>query len=233
MTHARSLALATLIALSPAIAFAKAESRSASGFQNIALGVPANLELRQGGTEGVSISGDDEIVARVETVVEGGTLKIRWLGDRSPSGNVKKVDIVVNARTVEALTVGGSGRIHAVHLAARNLRATIGGAGDIAIDQLEAESARATIAGSGHLQAAGRADSLDATLSGSGRLAAGKLATLQSRITIQGSAQATVWAKESLNATIAGSGEVMYYGKPQVKQTVAGSGSIRSGGDAP
>src|SRR3954468_9318590 len=56
----------------------RTELRSAGGFHGIALGVDAILEIRQGATEGLSITGDDNILALVETVVDDGVLKIRW-----------------------------------------------------------------------------------------------------------------------------------------------------------
>jgi len=49
---------------------------------------------------------------------------------------------------------------------------------------------------------------------------------------VQGSADAIVWATESLTATIAGSGDVRYYGKPQVTKTVAGTGRVHRARDA-
>jgi hypothetical protein len=70
------------------------------------------------------------------------------------------------------------------------------------------------------------------TIAGSGQVWAARLESRRARITLQGSGQATVWAKDDLNATIAGSGRIAYYGKPQLSQTIAGSGSVRYAGGA-
>src|SRR3954464_9673522 len=56
----------------------RTETRSAAGFQGVALGVDAALEIRQGPTEGLTITGDDNIVPLVETVVDHGVLQVRW-----------------------------------------------------------------------------------------------------------------------------------------------------------
>ena len=69
-------------------------------------------------------------------------------------------------------------------------------------------------------------------MAGSGEVTAPKLESRRAKVTLQGSSQATVWAKETLNATVAGSGQVKYYGKPQVSRTIAGSGSVRQVGGA-
>ena len=210
----------------------KTEARPATAFHAIALDVHARLELRQGDGESLSITGDDNIVPLIETVVESGTLKIRWAGNANYSTNYKALDIVVSARNIDSLTVGGSGQIHAAQLKTDKLHATVGGSGKIVLDTLDAASVSGTIGGSGDIIAAGRTKALDVTVAGSGKLSAGKLECREARITMQGSGQAIVWATESLNATVAGSGTVRYYGKPQLRQTIAGSGSVRSAGDA-
>ena len=210
----------------------KTETRAASGFHAIAVGVDARLDIRQGNVESLAITGDDNILPLVETVVENGVLKIRWArGDFSTS--YKTLSIVVDVKTLDAVALGGSGSVHADKLAVPALTAKLGGSGDIAIDRLDAKSATITIGGSGRVTVAGRTDTLQATLAGTGDLAAGKLEVLRVQATIQGSAHAAVWAKETLQVTLAGSGDVAYYGSPQVRQTIAGSGSIRKAGDAP
>ena len=234
-----ALVLAIQVALLPAHAdaqpsnapgAARTETRNVGGFHRVVLGVPARLELRQGSDEGLSIAGDANVVALVETVVENGALQIRWVRQGITSN--KTLEIVVNAKSIDGLTVGGSGQIHAERLKTANLRAIVGGSGEIIFDNLDADSVNATIGGSGRLTAAGRADALDVTVAGSGEVTAPKLESRRAKVTLQGSSQATVWAKETLNATVAGSGQVKYYGKPQVSRTIAGSGSVRQVGGA-
>jgi hypothetical protein len=207
---------------------ARTETRDVGSFHAIVLGVPARLMLRQGGNESLSISGDDNIVPLVESVVEDGTLKIRWVRKGNYSTSYKSLLIVVDARSIDGLTIRGSGQIDAERLKAGDLRTTIEGSGAIALDSLEAQSVNAAIHGNGRVTAAGHADSLDLTIAGSGEVLMAKLESRRARVTLQGSGRVIVSAKENLDATIAGSGEVKYYGKPQLNQTVAGSGSIRS-----
>ncbi len=233
--------LTSLTALSPGAAaeetvrgsgVARTETREIAGFHGIALDVPANLTLRQGAREGVSITSDDNVVPLVETVVENGTLRIRWARRGGYTVDFKSIDIVVDARTVDALAVRGSGRIRAAGLKAGELQASVDGSGRIVFQTLDADSLEVAIRGNGRFAAAGRADSLEAALAGSGELEAAKLESKRARVTLKGSAHATVWAHDALSATVAGSGEVRYYGTPRVSQTVAGSGRIRAAADA-
>jgi hypothetical protein len=209
---------------------AKTETRSVSGFHHVALGVPASLEIRQGTSEGITITGDDNVLPLVETKVTKGVLEIRWK-ERNMDVRFKKLEIVVDAKAVDSLTLGGSGSIHAATLSSRALMATIGGSGSIAVDKLDADALKATIGGSGQLTAAGRADKLDATLAGSGRLAASGLQSTDARLALEGSPEASVRVRDALTVTIAGSGSVAYYGKPKVTQTIMGSGSVRNAGE--
>ena len=210
----------------------KTETRNVSDFRGLSLGIDARVELRQGDTEGLTIVGDDNIVPLVETVVEKGVLKIRWPADKHFSLTYKKLDIVVNVKAIDGIRLGGSGYIHAARLKTGNLRASLAGSGDILLDALDADTLQGSIAGSGTLKVAGRADTVEFTLAGSGDFVAPKLESRHVSVSVQGSADAIVWATESLTATIAGSGDVKYYGKPQVTKTVAGSGSVHRAHDA-
>lgn len=238
------LLLAALLTLLPPIAVAagapevvgsgvaRTETRNLSGFHGLTLSIEARLELNQDGSEGLTITGDDNIVPLVETVVEDDTLNIRWKrGIRSTS--YKDLAIVVHAKSVDALTIAGSGEISAKALKAGNLRISLAGSGRAAVDALNADSANVSIEGSGSIAAAGRIGSLDVSVAGSGRLSAAKLESQKARIAVAGSGRATVWAAQALDASVLGSGTVRYYGNPRVNSAVAGSGTVRQMGEQP
>jgi hypothetical protein len=229
-----AFAVATLLAVTSGSAGAerikgsgtiKTETRSVSGFHGIAVDVPANVTLRQGTTEGLTLTTDDNIAPLVETVVENGALKIRW-ARKNLSLDIKRLEIVIDAKTIDALAVRGSGQLRAPSLKAGALNVAVEGSGQMALDALEATSLKVAIRGDGELTTAGRVETLDVAISGSGEIHAAKLESRRVQLALNGSAQATVWAKDDLVATIAGSGEVSYYGNPKITQTVAGSGRI-------
>ncbi len=241
---ARAVLLAALLTLLPPIAIAagapevvgsgvaRTETRNLSGFHGLALSIDARLELNQDGSEGLTITGDDNIVPLVETVVEDGTLNVRWKkGIHSTS--YKDLAIVVHANSVDALAIAGSGEIRAKTLKAGNLRLSLAGSGRAAVDALNADSANVSIEGSGSIAAAGRIGSLDVSVAGSGRLSAAKLESQKARIAVAGSGRATVWAAQALDASVLGSGTVRYYGNPRVHSAVAGSGTVRQMGEQP
>lgn len=208
----------------------RTETRTVSGYHRLALGIAADVELRQGMAEGLTIEGDDNILPRVETVVDDGTLRIRWK-DRNTQASYGTLRLVVSVRDLDEVTIGGAGSVHAARLAATAFKATLGGSGNVSLDAVEAKSIGLTLAGSGEATLAGRTETLDATLAGSGELRAGKLAARSARVTLQGSGRATVRASDKLDVTIAGSGDVVYFGKPTVSRTVLGSGTVTAGGE--
>jgi hypothetical protein len=241
------LACASLVAVMPVTAAAwdwgfgfnttkgsgvlKTETRSVAGFNRIGLSLPGVVEVIQGESEGLNIETDDNLLPLIETVVESGSLKLR-LKDK---GNIstRTLKITVNAKSIEGLSVGGSGDIRVAKLKTGKLKAAIAGSGDISITSLDADDLHISIAGSGTFVAGGKVNTLESSISGSGDVKAGKLESNVSKISIAGSGDATVWAKDTLSVKVAGSGDVKYYGDAKVSQSVAGSGSIKRLGSSP
>jgi len=212
----------------------KSETRSVSGFNAIALSLPAKLELKQGTSEGISLETDDNFLPLIETVVESGTLKIRPI-DRNTNfkGRNFTMKIVVNAINIEKLSVAGAGDIVAQSLRAPKLKASIAGSGDVKIVALDSDSVSVSIAGSGNFGAGGKTNSFDITIAGSGDVNAPKLEAKDVKVSVAGSGDATGRAKDNLKMSIAGSGDVKYYGDPKVSNSVVGSGSSKRLGAAP
>ena len=104
----------------------KTETRQVSGFSGLSLGVSAKVEIRQGNNEGVTITGDDNIVPLVETVVEDGKLKVRW-NERNLNTSYKELKLTVDAKTMESVSVAGSGDVVAETLNAKKFSASVAG----------------------------------------------------------------------------------------------------------
>ena len=210
----------------------RTETRDVSGFTGIGLSLNAVVEIRQGGTEGVTIEADDNILPLIETVVENASLKIRPKS-RSTSFSTKNMNIVVSVKSLDRINISGGGDIHAEALKAADLKAAISGSGNMRIKSLEADALSVSISGSGDFEAGGHVASMRASIAGSGDIKAGKLDAKAVDISIAGSGDATVWARNTLKASIAGSGDVGYFGDAQVQKSIVGSGSVKRLGAAP
>lgn len=208
------------------------QNRDVGHFRALSVGISGDVEIRSGNTEGVIVETDDNLQAQIETVVEDGTLRIR-LAKKNLRLDTRHIKVIVNARTLEKLSVSGSGNVTADKLRGENLTLDVGGSGSLNVAQLESESVAIALGGSGSLKAAGNTERLQISIGGSGRVQVGQLQSRDVVVSIGGSGQSTVWAKKSLSVSVAGSGDVNYYGDPQISNTVMGSGTIKRLGGAP
>jgi hypothetical protein len=209
------------------------ETRAVAGFSSISFALPGQLELTQGDTETLVITADDNVLREIETVVEKGSLQIRFVKKNLSTKNVD-IRIKVTARTLEHIAVGGSGDIRSGALKAGKLSLSVGGSGNLTIASLVAGDVSAQVGGSGNITVkGGSAETLSASVGGSGNIVAGKLAARRASANIGGSGNAIVWASESLSANVAGSGNVDYYGDAKVSRAIVGSGGVHRRGGAP
>ncbi len=207
--------------------------RQVGNFNGLALGLPGHVELRIGNSESVTIEADDNLLPLVETVVEGGTLKIRP-NKRNLNLQSKSIRIVVQARSIERLSLGGSGSIDADPLRARKLDVDLGGSGSINLQGVESDVLAVSRGRQRRPEGrAGHDRQTDRSIGGSGDVDLGRVQTNSASVTIAGSGEATVWPRNELSATIAGSGDVNYYGDPQVSKSTVGSGGVRRMGASP
>jgi len=208
------------------------ETRTPGHFKGVALSLPAQVEVRMGSVENVSIETDANLLPLVATVVENGTLHIR-AARSNLNLKPRTLKIVVQARQIGQLAVGGAGSIKVAALKAPTLDLGIGGSGAIDVSGVESESIETAVGGSGSVTIAGAARKLSVSIGGSGDVKAGQLKAEEVSVSVGGSGDVTVWAARSLSAAIAGSGDIAYYGDPKVQTTVVGSGSAKRLGPAP
>lgn len=211
----------------------KRQQRVPGAFTGVASALAARVEIRIGDSESVSIETDDNLLPLIETVVEDGMLNIRPV-KRTMHLNTRTMKIVVQARSLDHLSLGGSGAIDSDALRARKVQIDLGGSGTITLKGVEADSMAVSLGGSGDLKTAGgAAKNLSISIGGSGNVKMGNVRSDSVSISIAGSGEATVWAQKSLSLSVAGSGTANYYGDPHVTTSVLGSGATRRLGAAP
>ncbi|HEY8048043.1 MAG TPA: head GIN domain-containing protein [Ramlibacter sp.] len=210
----------------------KSETRPVSGFTSIGLALGAKVEVKLGNTEGLTIQADENLLPLIETSVKHGALEIRPVRDHlSLSSN--DIRIVVQAKAIDGLAIGGSGSITADALRAAKVKLDIGGSGSIDVKRLDADRVEVSIGGSGDVKLAGTAKKFDASIAGSGDVVTPNLVADEAAVTVAGSGATKIAVRSRLDVTIVGAGAVGYYGDPQVSRTVLGSGAIKRLGALP
>jgi hypothetical protein len=225
--------------------FASREVRQVATFTDIRLAGSPTVVLRQGSPQKVELEGAAADLARIETTVTNGRLRI---GIKNESGqnnsdydggllskvmgnssNVRlgPVTVYVTVAEITGLSVSGSGTMKAAtDIKTSNLDLAVSGSGRLELPQLQGAVVNTAISGSGSVTVAGTATRHDIRISGSGGVQANNLRAEASKVTISGSGTCRVNASKTLDARIAGSGDVYVTGNPQITSSIAGSGRV-------
>jgi len=216
--------------------------RETAAFSRVDLRGDADVSIVAGRARSVTVRGDDNLIDRVKTKVEGDTLVISTRSYRSEIG----MSVEIGAPALNGVELGGSGAIDVHKLSGASFSADLSGSGDLEIDgkvdeleldisgsgetwldNISANDIRLGIGGSGDISASGTTDSLELDIPGSGEAQLDHLAALTAQVDISGSGDVSLRATTSLKASISGSGDISYGGSPRhVTKKVSGSGTI-------
>ena len=200
-------------------------ARTVPPFSRVRLDGPVDVRLVQAGSEGVTVSADDNLEPLITTAVEGDTLVV-GVKPGSSFSTRQPLRVAVDFKQLQALEVRGSGDASLDHWKGDRFRLDVSGSGDVAIGLLEAREFTAALSGSGDVAVAGQADTQDYALSGSGDVSASSLSGAQVRAQLSGSGDLRLGVSQVLDATLSGSGDLRYAGRPKVKSQVSGSGEL-------
>ncbi len=184
------------------------ETRTTEPIFGIRLEGDADVEIVQGNTQSVVITGYENLVSIYETQVENGILALRFKdGYYNVHRNNIKVSVVVPA--IFYIRSNGSGKIEARNFQnGTKLKLSINGSGNIYLDSSSFQTMELGINGSGDIRAASTVtEEADATIYGSGNIEF----TCQKKITghISGSGNINYWGTATdINVSTSGSGRV-------------------------
>ncbi|MEQ9468576.1 MAG: head GIN domain-containing protein [Ekhidna sp.] len=209
--------------------FAQKRTVDAGSFNELSLGIPANVYLKQGNQK-VEIECDDDIFEEIEFELKGDRLVIKKEGIQMWGSSWRKseVNIYISMQEIEELSVSGSGMIESDgRLEVEDIKLSVSGSGDIDLD-LRSDELDMRISGSGSIILNGEASEAEAKISGSGKVKAEDMTVGVFEASISGSGSCYITATEEVSANISGSGSVYYKGEPKrVVSNSSGSGKIR------
>ncbi len=209
------------------------ETRKVAGFDEITIRYPAEIVIRQGAAESVTIEADDNLLPQLTTEVRSGTLYIEnqeqnFARRVNPSESIKITIIVKVLRDIE---FSSAGKLTVEGLKGDALKISLGGAGDIFLKDIELKNLETQLSGAGKITASGSATQANLTISGLGDFAGNDLTCKEAVVLISGAGTVTLHVEEKLNARISGAGSVNYYGSPSVTQAISGAGDVKKIGD--
>ena len=204
------------------------EARSVSGFNAISSSGSFDVHVKIDGTESLKIDASEAVIAKIETVVEDGKLKIRWKERNNWNDNdYGKINIYVEAKSLNSLANSGSGSTDVDGVVSGDrVNIILSGSGNIKTS-VKAGELRIAISGSGSMRIDGSADEAKLSVVGSGELKGKELKAGTVSANIAGSGSAYIYAEKSVSGRIAGSGNLVYSGNASVADSrTAGSGRI-------
>ena len=203
------------------------ETRNVSGFASIASAGPFDIHVKINGTESLKINAGSDLIKEIETIVENGTLKIKFKHhDHWDRDEVGKIDIYITAKSLSGLANAGSGSIKVEGMVSGdNVKIVLSGSGEI-VSSVKSVVLKASIAGSGSLHITGNSDEIKLDIAGSGELKAKTFKTNTASVSIAGSGSAYFTADKTISARIVGSGNVIYSGNATVDSHTIGSGRV-------
>lgn len=207
------------------------QDRHLSGFNAIDAAGSFDVYITQGANESVKVDAPSDVIDRIITEVDNGTLRIHnrngsWGGLGELWGH-KKVVVYVVVNQVNAIGITGSGDVYFKDgIRSSNLRLWVSGSGDV-YGKVDAKSLECNISGSGDMKLAGHAQNSTVSVSGSGDYTARDLQTDNTSVHVSGSGDASIYVSNNLNASVTGSGDVSYRGGPKhIMKSKSGSGDI-------
>jgi hypothetical protein len=211
MRHALTLSLAAAAALFALQAQAAEQTRSVGPFTSVSNSGPVSVRIEVGKPQSVTVSGDDELVADLQTEVVGNELKLHMKRDTTRFDSHR--DTLRVTITVPQLT--------AFRMA---------GAGETVISHMNGDSLDLRFAGAGSLKAEGSVRNLTLDVGGVGSIDTRELHADTANVSVGGVGSVKVWAGTRLDASVGGVGSLTYYGDPKTVNTSGGGlGSISKG----
>jgi hypothetical protein len=231
------------------------EARTVNGYTKIVFAAPGELTISQDDSEALSISAEDNLLPYLRTNVENGVLRISVEPLMTLLQPTKPIRYTLSVKTLEGLTLDGSGDIRAEKLendrfalnlngsgnitlgeltTKNSISANLNGSGTLKVETLFAADLTLTLSGSGdvnftHLQTA----TLTTVINGSGTFtAAGKLDNQTAQLNGSGSYRASGLESGSADISILGSGDGQVWVTETLKVRITGSGDVSYKGKA-
>jgi hypothetical protein len=200
------------------------KERTVSSFTGVKLTGSVDVHVFQADMRSVEVKTDDNMINYITTEVRDGVLDIGMLPGKPVSPT--HLEIFVVNPTYESIESAGAGNIWSMgSLYGDTLRVRLSGTGDMTL-LVEAKEIDALLSGSGSMTVKGYAPLLKAQLSGTGDLSAIECTAKKAAVTLSGSGECSVFARDELKIDLRGSGNVLYRGNPVIDSSVSGSGVI-------
>ncbi len=187
-----------------------------SDFDRIDIGDDFKVTIVQSDSFAVSVSGPEEYVEEVETIVSAATLNLNYEDqnfidrmDRDP------LEVVIALPTLKGITLHGGTETNISEFSGDELEIKLSGAAKATLG-LQMRQVVADLSGAARLRMTGAVDELEAELSGASRLESDECEANRVELDCSGVSKARVRANEELNVEVGAAAAVDYTGNAQL-----------------
>ncbi|MFH1049964.1 MAG: head GIN domain-containing protein [bacterium] len=199
--------------------------RDLSSFESVSFMTAGNVFISQGDVQSVSVEANKDLIGKILTKVENGTLVINSDEKICP----EKLNIYITMKELNSFKLFGTGNMYNfTPLNSEEINLKVSGSGNINFTDISAYKVGFLIMGSGNINVNGIANTAVMELNGSGNINAVELNSQYCDILVSGSGNTETLVNKELNVKIQGSGNVKYYGNPEkIKMDAVGSGKLK------
>lgn len=257
MKHITLLAFILVLTSTLTLSAQQQSVRDLPTFKGISFRTAGKVYIKQGTPQRVEITGNKELVSKIETRVEDGLLIIqregKWLDWSWNDSDDEGVVINITVQEINRLSVAGSGSmVTQTPIATRDLVLKVSGSGTLTAEVYPTGRLETGVSGSGNLEVRGRAASFEGNVSGSGRIEgdlkvsgasdfsisgsgrvvlSGSTSSIGIEISGSGKVLAAQYQSNSADIRISGSGDAEIWVNSAIESRISGSGSIRYKGN--
>jgi len=149
------LLLASLFCSLSLLAQTTTQQRSVSSFNKIAASAGIDVTYTISNQQSVKVEAETEIIDRIETVVENGTLIIKMKKDKKKWTSRTKLHVYVSAPTLEEVSVSGGSDFTAQEITNQNdIKFSASGGADIEVNKVTANQVFVNVSGGGDIDIA-------------------------------------------------------------------------------
>lgn len=221
--------------LRPASGRIRSEQRLVEPVHAVSVTGDITLRFRQGEAASCTLTGDDDILARVRTQVRDGVLLVdydeMWQRNRLTPTQPLVAELTLPALASLVLTGESRGELAAV--SGDMLDITLEGSSTAQVTETQVNGLTLSIDGRCEITLDGQADTHILNASGMAQVDAAHLQSRRAQVSAGGMCQVTVWAVESLAVTLEESPRVQYYGDPALDEQGTGNGVLLRLGSTP
>lgn len=225
----RKTILITLIACIASVAIAQEkEKRSVGDFSAVTVSSGIDLYLTQSDDVDLAVECRKDDLHKLQTEVEGSTLKIYMKGNANWGWTSKTVPkVYLSFKQLEKIVASGGSDIYGQTVIEQEyLKVSTSGGADIYVEVKTGEI-KLTTSGGSDIKIKGTTDKLIASSSGGSDINARELKAQTVKVTSSGGSDAIVWAEKEIIANASGGSDITYYGNPEIKQlNESGAGDI-------